>query len=147
MRLQLQITALMVSFTSIISLGYATEEGRMMLIVPPEATLHKHEHIPVVHWGKGIELRRAWGKHIMMSQTKLAKGVKSPKHNHAEEEIITVISGELHVVSGKKNLTVKPGDYLIIPSYVPHQAEAMKNTSMVEAFGPGRLFKKEKVEQ
>ena len=91
--------------------------------------------------GKGIELRRAWGKHIMMSQT------KSPKHNHAEEEIITVVSGKLHVVSGDRNLTVEPGDYLIIPSYVPHQAEAMENTSLIEAFGPVRLFKKEKVEQ
>jgi quercetin dioxygenase-like cupin family protein len=145
--MRLYITTLIAFVALMISSSHAAEESRMLQIVPPKATVHKHAQIPVVHWGKGIELRRAWGKHIMMSQTKLSKGVKSPKHNHAEEEIITVVSGKLHVVSGDRNLTVEPGDYLIIPSYVPHQAEAMENTSLIEAFGPGRLFKKEKVEQ
>jgi len=143
----LKITLSMATIATIFVFSYAGEEGRMMQVVKQKATLHKHNDIPVVHWGKGIELRRAWGEHIMMSQTKLAKGVKSPHHNHAEEEIITVVSGKLHVKSGDKNLTVTSGDFIIIPSYVEHQAEAMEDTSMVEAFGPGKLFKKEKIEQ
>ena len=145
--MNLKITLSIVAIATISVLSYAGEEGRMMKVVKQEATLHKHKDIPVVHWGKGIELRRAWGEHIMMSQTKLAKGVKSPHHNHAEEEIITVISGKLYVKSGDKNITAESGDYIIIPSYVEHQAEAMTDTMMVEAFGPGKLFKKEKVEQ
>ena len=71
--MRLQISVLIASFAPITSLSHAAEEGRMLQIVPPEAVVHKHDQISVVHWGKGIELRRAWGEHIMMSQTKLAK--------------------------------------------------------------------------
>ena len=123
----------------LLTTGTTAEENRLLKFVPPEASVTANGDIPVVRFGEGIELRRFWGESILMSQTRLAKGAKSPHHNHSEEEIIVVISGRLRATAGDMEFIVEPGGYFHVPSYVLHQIEALEDTFIVEAFGPGRM--------
>ena len=76
----------------------------------------------------------------MLSQTLLKEGALSPHHNHPEEELIVVISGRLRAMTSDGDVVMGPGDVFVIESYAEHQVEALEDTFMVEAFGPGRVL-------
>ena len=63
----------------------------------------------------------------------------SPHHNHPEEELIVVISGRLRAMTTDGDVIMEPGDVFVIESYAEHQIEALEDTFIVEAFGPGRV--------
>ena len=124
----------------IVSLAVHGQQSRMAQIVPPKATVHRNEDIAIRNVNELISAQAVMSQTVILSQTRLKAGALSPHHNHPEEELIVVISGRLRAMTSDGDVVMEPGDVFVIESYAEHQVEALEDTFMVEAFGPGRLI-------
>jgi len=80
-----------------------------------------------------------WGKNIMLMYAFLEKDVSAPLHNHPNEQICTVIRGELSFTLGDETRLMKPNDAVLVPPNMKHGAKAGPNGCVtVEVFCPPR---------
>ena len=121
------------------SMAINAQQGRMMQIVPPQATVHREADLNTFDVNDLIQVRNVQSQTVLLSQTYLQEGGQSPHHNHPEEELIVVISGRLRAMTTDGDVIMEPGDVFVIESYAEHQIEALEDTFIVEAFGPGRV--------
>lgn len=84
-----------------------------------------------------LTARTVLGDTIRLHRLDFPAGVKSPHHNHGGEEMFYILSGRFRVVSGGETFELGPGDVLRIPAYLDHQFEALVDSSLIEAGGPG----------
>lgn len=78
---------------------------------------------------------------MMIAHVFLKKGDDVPLHSHENEQITYILEGALHFwlgESGERELTVRAGEVLVIPSHLPHRALAMEDTLDVDVFNPPR---------
>ena len=122
------------------SVAIHAQQGRMAQIVAPKSILHKASEIDAINVNDLIEAKPVRAQTVTMSQTRLQEGAMSPHHNHPEEEVIVVITGRLRAMTPDGDVILEPGDVIVVESYAEHQFEALEDTYMVEAFGPGRLI-------
>lgn len=88
-----------------------------------------------------LDRRLITGKTMMLAHVYLKKGCIVPKHSHVNEQLTYVLEGCLRLWIGEdlgQVVDVKPGEVLLIPSNVPHQAEALEDTLDVDVFSPPR---------
>ena len=82
------------------------------------------------------------GEQTTVAQIYLKKGCVVPAHSHPNEQISTVISGELRFTfnpdTTSEEFTVRPGEVLVIPANLPHKAEALEDTLNLDIFAPRR---------
>jgi quercetin dioxygenase-like cupin family protein len=89
----------------------------------------------------GISRKLIWGDRMMIAQVFLKKDALVPQHSHHNEQITYIISGALHFIIGAdrdREVTVRAGEVLYIPSNVPHEARALEDTLDVDVFDPPR---------
>jgi quercetin dioxygenase-like cupin family protein len=78
---------------------------------------------------------------MMLAHVYLDKGCIVPKHSHDNEQLTYVLEGVLRFTIGEAQdeiVDVGPGEVLVIPSNVPHRAEALEDTLDVDIFCPPR---------
>lgn len=78
---------------------------------------------------------------MMIAQIFLKKGAVVPRHHHENEQITYVVSGALRFHVGEapgREIVVGAGEVLVLPSNVPHTAEALEDTLDVDVFTPPR---------
>jgi quercetin dioxygenase-like cupin family protein len=88
-----------------------------------------------------LERRLITGKRAMFAQVLLDKGCVVPKHAHDNEQITFIVEGALKFwigEHGEHELIVGAGEVLLIPSGVPHKAEALEDTVDYDIFTPPR---------
>lgn len=88
-----------------------------------------------------LERRLITGDRMMLAQVYLKKGCIVPKHSHENEQLTYILEGALKFwigEEGAEEITVHPGEVLLIPSNVPHKAEALEETLDVDVFSPPR---------
>lgn len=80
------------------------------------------------------------GDRSMVAQIFLKKGAKVPMHSHDNEQITYLLEGSLKFWMGeeREELILKGGEVLVIPSNVPHEAEALEDCLDVDVFCPPR---------
>jgi quercetin dioxygenase-like cupin family protein len=81
------------------------------------------------------------GDQMMLAQVFLKKGAIVPQHSHHNEQLTYIISGALHFFIGadrEREVTVRAGEVLHLPSNVPHEARALEDTLDVDIFSPPR---------
>ena len=81
------------------------------------------------------------GERMMIAHVNLKKGDDVPKHQHENEQLTYILSGALHFwfgENGERELTVRAGEVIVIPSNVPHRALALEDTLDVDVFNPPR---------
>ena len=74
----------------------------------------------------------------MLARIILRKGSIVPQHSHDNEQITYVLDGALKFVIDGKELVVRSGEILVIPSNLPHSAEALEDTVDLDIFCPPR---------
>jgi quercetin dioxygenase-like cupin family protein len=91
---------------------------------------------------KGTITRRLiTGERMMIAHVYLKKGDDVPLHSHHNEQLTYILEGALHFwfgANGERELTVKAGEVIVIPSHVPHRALALEDTLDVDVFSPPR---------
>jgi len=80
------------------------------------------------------------GERGMLAQIFLEKGARVPMHSHDNEQITYLLEGVLRFWIGdeREELVLKAGEVLLIPSNVPHEAEALEDCLDVDVFCPPR---------
>ena len=88
-----------------------------------------------------LERRLITGERMMLAHVYLKKGCIVPKHSHENEQLTYILEGALKFWIGedqKKEVIVRAGEVLVIPSHLPHKAEALEDTLDVDVFSPPR---------
>jgi quercetin dioxygenase-like cupin family protein len=86
-----------------------------------------------------IDRQMVYGEQSMLARILLRKGAVVPRHSHANEQITYILEGALRfTLDDGQVLTVGAGETLVIPSHVPHQAEALEDTVDLDVFCPPR---------
>jgi quercetin dioxygenase-like cupin family protein len=88
-----------------------------------------------------ITRRLITSERMMIAHVYLKKGDDVPQHSHENEQITYILEGALHFwlgEQGERELTVRAGEVLVIPSWLPHRALAVEDTLDVDVFNPPR---------
>ncbi len=88
-----------------------------------------------------ISRRLVTSDRMMIAQIFLKKGAVVPRHQHENEQITYVVEGSLRFHVGDppgREVVVSTGEVLVLPSNVPHTAEALEDTLDVDVFCPPR---------
>ena len=77
---------------------------------------------------------------MMIAHVYLKKGAVVPRHQHDNEQITYILEGALRFRLGEdeQEVEVRAGNVLVIPSNLPHSAEALEDTLDVDVFDPPR---------
>lgn len=79
------------------------------------------------------------GRHTTVARVLLARGAVVPRHSHESEQFTLILSGALKFrFDDGRELAVRGGEMLFIPSNVPHAAEALEDTVDMDIFSPRR---------
>ena len=85
-----------------------------------------------------ISRKMVTGEREMVAQIYLKKGALVPMHSHESEQMTCILQGALKFLVGGEDIVVREGEVLHIPSWVPHQAEALEDTFELDVFSPIR---------
>lgn len=87
-----------------------------------------------------IDRQRIVGAQAMISRVTLHKGFKLEAHSHANEQFACVVSGKVRFTldegGGVRTVTVEGGGVLHLPAHVPHGAEALETSVVLDVFSP-----------
>ncbi len=109
-----------------------------------EATSAKHyrwEELPAEELKDGLTRRLIATDRMMIAHVYFKKGAEVPRHSHENEQITYILEGALQFrlgENGERELVVRAGEVLVIPSYLPHSAVALEDTLDVDVFNPPR---------
>jgi quercetin dioxygenase-like cupin family protein len=78
------------------------------------------------------------GEKAMLAEISIAEGGVVPLHNHESEQLSYCLEGALKFEIEGKEITVRPGEVLVIPSNVPHSAVAVEDFHGFDIFSPIR---------
>jgi quercetin dioxygenase-like cupin family protein len=97
------------------------------------------DQIPVEHLNPLIDRQFVYGERTMLARVILRKGAIVPRHSHENEQITYILEGALRfTMDDGRVITVSAGETLVIPSNMPHQAEALEDTIDLDVFTPPR---------
>jgi quercetin dioxygenase-like cupin family protein len=93
------------------------------------------EHEKLNDW---IEREMVVGENLMLARVFLKKGAHVPEHHHHNEQITYILEGALKFAIDGKEIVVRAGEVLCIPSNMPHEAWAVEDTVDLDVFNPPR---------
>ncbi len=99
------------------------------------------ENVPLEQLNPGLGRKMVTGEKVMLTQIFLKKGCIVPRHSHPNEQVTYVLEGALRFLLGDaqdEEVTVRAGEVLVIPSGLPHSAEALEDTLDIDIFNPPR---------
>jgi len=105
------------------------------------ATHYRWKDLPAEPMKGNITRRLITSERMMIAHVYLKNGDDVPYHSHENEQITYILEGALHFWLGEKGereITVRAGEVLVIPSYLPHRALALEDTLDVDVFNPPR---------
>ena len=68
------------------------------------------------------------GQEIMLARVLMKKGCIVPEHSHHNEQLTYIVEGALKFSIDGREIVVRAGEVLCIPSNMPHSAEALEDT-------------------
>ena len=106
-----------------------------------KATHFRWDDMPGERMNEKLERRYVTGEKITIAQISLAKGCLVPRHDHESEQLCYVLQGCLRFrlgADGAEVVDVRAGEVLLLPSWLPHSAEALEDTVVSDTFSPIR---------
>jgi quercetin dioxygenase-like cupin family protein len=104
----------------------------------PTLQLYRWEEIALEKVTEMISRKMVIGEREMIAQIYLKRGAIVPMHSHESEQMTYVLQGSLRFLIEGREITVREGEVLHIPSWLPHQAEALEDTFELDVFSPLR---------
>jgi len=105
------------------------------------ATHHRWADLEPEPLKGGITRRLITGERMMIAHVYFTKGDDVPLHSHENEQLTYVLEGALQFwlgENGEREVIVRAGEVLVIPSNLPHRALALEDTLDVDVFNPPR---------
>jgi quercetin dioxygenase-like cupin family protein len=113
----------------------------MNTVAATSAAHYRWEDLPAEQLKGGLTRRLITGDRMMIAHVYFKKGDDVPRHSHENEQITYVLEGALQFwlgTEGERELIIRAGEVLVIPSYLPHSALALEDTLDVDVFNPPR---------
>ena len=85
-----------------------------------------------------IDREMLTGQNLMLARVIMKKGAHVPLHHHHNEQVTYILEGALKFRIDGKEIVVKAGEVLCIPSNMPHEAWALEDTIDLDVFNPPR---------
>ena len=73
---------------------------------------------------------------LAATEALLEKGARVPAHSHPSTQVTIVLRGRLLLRAGGQELVLEAGGYTVIPPGVPHEAEALEETVVLDINAP-----------
>lgn len=87
----------------------------------------------------GVQLKTiSHGDKTLMTLFNMEKGYGLPTHSHPHEQTGYLVSGKTVIIIDGERHEAEPGDSWCIAGDVPHSAEVLKDSVVVEVFSPVR---------
>ena len=88
-----------------------------------------------------VTRRRVIGEQAMISDVRLEAGCQVPLHAHDNEQFALVLAGSLRFELGPEGedqaeIVVRAGEVMHLPSGLPHAAEALEDSHVLDVFAP-----------
>ena len=99
---------------------------------------YKWDAVPVERLTENIRRRMIVGAKEMLVRWEFNKGALAARHSHPHEQIVVMVHGKLRLMVGDAEAIMGPDDIVIIPPNVPHEAEALEDTVVIDVFSPPR---------
>jgi len=106
-----------------------------------QTEFYRWDDMPKERVSDTLHRRLITADRMMLTHVYLDKGCVVPRHSHENEQLTYVLEGALHFwigENGEEEVTIRAGEVLVIPSHVPHKAEALEDTLDVDIFSPPR---------
>ena len=107
----------------------------------PKAAFYHWTDVPQEQVKPDLSRRLVTGERIMLANVELETGCVVPQHAHVHEQVSYVLEGWLRLTIGEDGGEVydlRAGDVVTIPSNVPHAAQALEHTRVLDVFSPPR---------
>ncbi len=98
----------------------------------------KWKDVELEHLNPQIDRQMVVGDQIMVARVLLVKGAHVPLHHHHNEQVTYILDGALKFAIDGKEIVVRMGEVLCIPSNMPHEAWALEDTVDLDVFTPPR---------
>ncbi|MEP6717107.1 MAG: cupin domain-containing protein [Terriglobia bacterium] len=99
----------------------------------------KWESIELETMSDVISRKLFTGERAMVAQVFISKDAVVPLHQHESEQITYILKGALKFELQGREVVVREGEVLLIPSNVPHKAVALEDTLDLDIFSPIRV--------
>ena len=96
------------------------------------------DSVPLEAMSDLISRKIVTGEKAMVAHVYLKKGAVVPEHHHESEQITWIMEGALKFELEGREVIVRAGETLTIPSNVPHRAVALEDTLDIDIFSPIR---------
>jgi quercetin dioxygenase-like cupin family protein len=110
--------------------------------MPTQAQFYRWSDIPAERLNPLLTRKFVNGKQGTISHIQLKKGCIVPTHSHPNEQFASVVTGSLRFTldpeGAAEQVTLGPGEMLLIPGNLPHSAEALEDTFNLDIFAPAR---------
>src|SRR5687768_7457229 len=120
---------------------FAPFREEVSMPVQARAAFFRWEDMPKERVTEMLDRRLVTSERMMLAHVYLKKGCIVPRHSHENEQITYVLDGSLRFwlgEDGQEEVVVNTGEVLVIPSNLPHKAEALVDTLDLDVFCPPR---------
>lgn len=100
------------------------------------------DELPDDHPMALLDRKRVVGRHMMISHVTLHKGFKVGVHHHENEQFAVLLSGHMVFTlhdspdGATRTVEMRSGSVIHLPSNVPHGAEALETSVILDLFSP-----------
>ena len=106
--------------------------------MPATATPHRWTDIPSEPITASIARKYITGDRVTVAQFELKRGGVVPRHSHESEQVSMVLSGALRFVIDGRDVVVRAGEVLQLPSWLEHEVHVLEDTFVIDVFSPVR---------
>ena len=99
---------------------------------------YRWEAVPAEALDDKVTRRMIVGEKEMLVHWTFRKGCLAARHQHPHEQVVMMLTGRLRLTVGDEETVMGPGDLVLIPPEVPHEAEALEDTEVIDIFSPPR---------
>ncbi|MBN1126336.1 MAG: cupin domain-containing protein [Sedimentisphaerales bacterium] len=79
---------------------------------------------------KGVTVKSVHLDNVMMTYMEFTAGSVLPEHKHPQEQITTIIEGEMEMIVGKQKQVMQLGDVVTVPPNVLHSARVVEGNAI-----------------
>lgn len=105
-----------------------------------------YERMPTIRWDQiareqmnPLVSRQVYhGEQVTIARIFLSAGAEVPLHQHANEQVTMMESGKLEFHFPDGPVLVEAGQFLPIPSNLPHRVVALEDSVAMDVFAPRR---------
>lgn len=99
------------------------------------------EEIELETVNKSMQRRIVTGEMMTVARIYFKDGFTVPMHSHHNEQVTQVLKGRMHFVFGEnreKEMELGPGDVVVIPAHLPHEATCIGDVEEMDMWSPRR---------